>query len=89
MNTTASNSALTINTQVRILKGCENREIRKGQLAKVLEVKEGERRSASVLFEFMSGRKVRFYVQHVNRLSDTEVSLNDGNPCHRIVVGRI
>lgn len=86
--TTTTTAALTINTSVRIFKGCDGRGIRKNEKARVVEVKVGERNSASVLLEFGSGRRVRFYVQHVNRLSDYEVGMNDGNPCHRIVVRR-
>lgn len=36
---------------------------------------------------FEAGKSFGFWARHMNRLSDTVVRLNDGNPTHTIEVG--
>ena len=83
MNTTKIIEGAT----VKITKGCKARDIDKGR-ALVVSVKEmGPEYSHTVRIVLgYKGRNVAFYARHINRLSDAEVNLNDGNPSHTIKV---
>ena len=83
---------ITVGTKVRIEKGCNALGITKGSTAQVKAVTElGAEYSHSVRVElhflnsFASGKTFRLYARHINRLSDTFVNLNTGNPSHKIV----
>lgn len=91
MNTaTSTTPALTTGTRVRIIKGCLAREITKGSQATVEVRPLGKEYgySVRVTLTFSSGRVVSFYARHPNRLSDSVVRMNDGNPFHTIEVSR-
>jgi hypothetical protein len=94
MNTTTSPttpSPITTNTMVVVTKGCKARGITKGVRARAVVVEalgaEGGH-MVKVLLAFASGRKVAFYARHPNRMADTEVGMNDGDPTHRITIRR-
>lgn len=95
-STTATHPALTVGTRVRIEKGCKARNIAKGTLAVVTNVaalgaEYGHNVQVTVNFlnGFQSGKTFCFYARHLNRLSDTIVNLNDGNPNHTIQLRRV
>lgn len=86
---------ITAGTRVRIEKGCNAREVVKGTTALVKAVEAlGAEYSHSVRVQlqflngFGAGRVISFYARHPNRLADAVISMNDGNPTHRIEVRR-
>lgn len=90
MNTSTTPSALTNGTRVRIVKGCQTREVVKGSQATVVIRPLGREYgySVQVALTFTNGRVLSFYARHPNRLSDAVVRMNDGNPLHVIEVCR-
>jgi hypothetical protein len=98
MDTQTNIPALAVGSKVVVVKGCQARGISKGMHATVLEVIEGERRSVKVRFFFPTainpttrerGVTMSLYAQHINRLADAVVSLNDGNPLHNVRVSHV
>ena len=94
-NNNAADPALTINARVRIEKGCKAREIDKGTTAQVTKIEpmgadygHSVRVVLTMLNGFKSGKSFAFYARHMNRLSDTFVRMNDGNPSHTIEIRR-
>lgn len=92
MNTT---TAITPGTRVRIEKGCKARDVNKGVTAQVkavealgAEYSHSVRVTLQLLNGFGAGRVISFYARHPNRLADAVISMNDGNPTHRIEVRR-
>lgn len=88
-----SNKPVTVGSKVRVEKGCNALGITKGSTAQVKAIVElGADYSHAVLVElyflnsFASGKTFRLTARHINRLSDTFVNLNDGNPSHKITV---
>lgn len=95
MNTTTPSPALTAGTRVIIAKGCKAREVNKGVTALVktitplgAEYSHTVRVTLQLLNGFGAGRVLSFSARHVNRLSDSVVRMNDGNPLHTIEVRR-
>jgi hypothetical protein len=96
MNTeTTTSSPINVNDKVLIEKGCRALGITKGATAVVKAITPlGADYSHSVrvtlyfLNSFMSGKTVSLYARHVNRLSDTFVSMHTGRPEHRIEIKR-
>jgi hypothetical protein len=95
MNTTTTLPAIDTGSRVRIEKGCAARQVTKGTTAVVRAVEAlGAEYSHSVKVTlqfvngFGAGRVISFYARHPNRLSDAVISMNDGNPTHRIEVRR-
>jgi hypothetical protein len=89
MDTTTTTQTLTTGTRVRIVKGCQAREITNGSVAEVEVYPLGKEYGYSVkvtLIFYGSGRVVSFYARHPNRLSDPVLRMNDGNPLHTIEV---
>ena len=91
----ATNSAITTGSRVKLSKGCKARGWTKGALAVVKSVEPlGAEHSHMVrvaiqfLNTFSAGKTVCVYARHVNRLSDAEVSLNDGSPENQIRIVR-
>lgn len=97
MNTSINPNTKPNTEQVRHLKqgdtvivdkGCRARGINKGShayLETVTELGADYGHSVKVVLSF-GHRKVVFYARHRNRLGDAFVSLNDGNPSHRITI---
>lgn len=88
-------SPLTVGTRVRIEKGCAARGVAKNVTAQVTDVTPlgadysySVRVSLRLLNGFGAGKVVRLFASHPNRLADTVVNMNDGNPTHRIQVVR-
>lgn len=86
-------NTLTVGSKIQIEKGCRASGIDKGTTAEVLVVRElGADYSHSVAVTFRmlngykSGKSFTRYARHVNRLSDTFINMNDGNPLHKITV---
>ena len=79
---------LTTNSMVRVVKGNVARDITKHSLWAVNSITNlGADYSHSVKVVLRRGnRVVSFYARHQNRLADTVVNLNDGNPLHKIQV---
>ena len=94
-DTTTTTQTLTTGTRVRIVKGCQARDIVKDSTA-IVDIRPLGKEygySVKVTLTFVSGpslvykgRVVSFYARHPNRLSDDVVRLNDGNPLHTIEV---
>ena len=89
----SNNTAITVGSKVKIEKGCNAMGITKGSTAEVKAITElGPDYSHSVRVElhflnsFASGKTFRLYARHINRLSDTFVTLNSGVPSHKITV---
>lgn len=90
---TETSTALTINARVKIEKGCKAREIDKGCSAQVIEITPmGADYGHCVRVRFMmlngfkAGKTFAFYARHMNRLYDTFIRMNDGNPSHTIEI---
>ncbi len=80
---------ITAGTRVIVLKGCRARDVQKGSGATVRSVTAlgaDYSHSVKVVLEFVNGRVLAFYARHTNRLSDSVVNLNDGNPLHKIEI---
>lgn len=79
-------------TTVTIAKGCKARFLSKGTRAIVRDVTPLGADYGHVVRVVLAldspTRLIAFYARHQNRLSDTIVSLNDGNPLHRIEIVR-
>jgi hypothetical protein len=84
------NTPITPGTRIVIEKGCRARDVVKGQRATVETVTAlGADYGHSVKVQLRIGtRLVGFHARHMNRLSDFYVSMNDGNPLHKIIVRR-
>jgi hypothetical protein len=88
-------SPITIGTRVRVEAGCKAREVAKNCSAVVVAVTEmgadyGHcvRVTLEMRNGFKAGQRVSFYARHINRLTDHVISLNDGNPSHKIQISR-
>lgn len=95
MNAEAKVAPLAVSTKVVIAKGCKARGITKNSTAIIKAIEPmgadyGHTVRVTLYFvnSFMSGKTVSFYARHINRLSETKVSLNDGRPENRIDVRR-
>ena len=83
---------VTVNTRVRVLKGCKARDINKGTTWQVTEVKPlgaEYSHSVAVLLTRLNGfgpKTITLYARHPNRLSDAVLNLNDGNPLHTVQI---
>lgn len=93
--TSSTSPALAVGTRVRIEKGCTARGVAKGVTAYITDVTPlgadysySVRVTLKLLNGFSSGKSVSFFASHPNRLADAVVSMNDGNPTHRIQVVR-
>lgn len=88
---TTTTTPITANTTVVIAKGCRAREVTKGAHAHVRSITplgaEGGH-FVKVVLVLRGDRVVVFYARHQNRLGDTTVRLNDGNPLHAIEIRR-
>jgi hypothetical protein len=91
-----ANTQITVGSKVRVEKGCNAVGITKGSMAQVKAIADlGPDYSHSVYVElfflnsFASGKTFQLYARHLNRLADTFVNLNDGNPNHKITVVRV
>lgn len=71
--------------KIKITKGCQARGVSKGVTctAETTQLGADYGHSVKVLFTY-KGRILAFYVRHANRLTDPEISANDGNPLHTI-----
>jgi hypothetical protein len=88
--------ALEVGDRVRVEKGCAAREVAKNTSAKVVSITPmgaDYGHTVKVVLYMLNGRKsgktLAFVARHINRLSDTFVSMNDGNPSHRIEIRRV
>jgi len=79
---------ITAGTNVKILKGCNARNIRKGTTWHVREVQPmGAEYSHQARVVLTHGSRVlTFWARHPNRLNDATVRLNDGSPNYTIEV---
>lgn len=83
---------VTVNTRVRVLKGCKARDINKGTTWQVTSVNPlGAEYSHSVAVHMtrLNGfgpKTITLYARHLNRLADAVLNLNDGNPLHTVQV---
>ena len=89
----AATSQLSIGTRILLVKGCKARELGKGTLAQIQSIEPlGAEYSHAVrvvfkaLNGFRAGKTFVFFARHPNRLNDTVVRMNDGNPLHSIEV---
>lgn len=73
---------------VKVVKGCKARDISKGEAWFVVSITElGADYSHMVRVVLRrNGRTVSWTARHVNRLVDSVVRLNDGNPCNVIEI---
>jgi len=81
--------------RIAILKGCKTHEIAKGTTAIVQSItplgadySHSVRVSFRMLNGFKAGRVFVFFARHINRLSDAQTNLNDGNPFNKITIRR-
>jgi hypothetical protein len=95
MNNATTTPALTAGTRVKIDKGCKARGIDKGTTALVTAItpmgadySHCVRVTFTMINGFKAGKAFSFYVRHMNRLSDTFIRMNDGNPSHAIEIRR-
>jgi len=95
METTNTNQ-LTVNSKVHVEKGCKARGITKGSTAQIKEItplgaEYGHMVKVTLYFlnSFTVGKTFAFYARHINRLSDTFVNMNDGNPLHKITIRKM
>jgi hypothetical protein len=82
---------ITAGSKVVVTKGCADRLVRSGTVAIVKKVEAmgaDYNHAAKVVLALSHFRSVVFYARHPNRLSDPEISMNDGNPLHKIKVRR-
>lgn len=96
MDTTTNNTnqnQLSVGNKVRVEKGCKARGITKGSTAQIKEItplgaEYGYMVKVTINFlnSFAAGKTFAFYARHINRLSDTFINMNDGNPLHKITV---
>lgn len=84
---------IEVGAKVIVDKGCKARGVQKGATAQVQKVEVLGKEfgyTVQVVLHFLntmlSGKVLTFYARHQNRLGDELVSLNDGQPDHRIVV---
>lgn len=87
--------AIQLGDKVLVEKGCKALGITKGSTAQIKNIIElGGDYSHTVevtlyfLNSFMSGKTVRLYARHVNRLYDETTNLNNGDPTKKIVIRR-
>lgn len=90
-NALATNNPIAVGSIVRIEKGCKARGVDKGTSARIDAIESlGADYSYSVrvvlkfVNGFKAGKTVTFFARHINRLSDTIINLNDGNPSNTI-----
>jgi hypothetical protein len=95
VNTTVAPTPLTVNTRVLVTKGCMPLGITKGTTAVVVEVTNLGREyshSVKVVLRFVNGMMVgksfALYARHPNRLADSIVRFNNGNPLKTVEVRR-
>ncbi len=79
---------LTEGTRIRVIKGCNARSVSKNDTATVTHIENlgadyGHFVKVTLRFHTCTQS---WYVRHQNRLSDIQVSLNDGNPLHKLVI---
>lgn len=86
---------LTALDKVRIDKGCAARGISKNATAQIVSITPlgaDYSHHVKIVFRMLNGRNAGktfgFFAQHVNRLSDPTVRVNDGNPFHVVVLRR-
>lgn len=79
---------ITTGTNVKILKGCNARNVAKGTTWHVREVQVmGAEHSHQARVVLTRGPRVlTFWARHINRLSDPTVRMNDGSPSYTIEV---
>ena len=89
------NTPITVGSLLKVEKGCNAIGITKGSTAQVKSITElGAEYSHSVRVElhflnsFASGKTFRLYTRHINRLSDTFINFNNGNPSQKITAVR-
>jgi len=78
---------IQIGSKVKITKGCKQRNIKKGMICTILDIKDlGAEGSYFVNIKFRTpdNKVIGFYMRYMKRLSDPEISLNDGNPFNKI-----
>lgn len=92
---TSTYAALAAGMLVKVVKGCQAREIPKDITLQVVETKElgaDYSYAVSVVFKilngFKAGQTIKWFARHSNRLSDAVVRLNNGNPTNVIEVVR-
>lgn len=90
-----TSSAITVNARVRLDKGCKARGLDKGTTAQITEIEpmvadygHCVRVRFTMLNGFQAGKSFSFFARHINRLSDTFIRMNDGNPNHVIEIRR-
>ena len=84
---TLMNTTITAGTTVTITKGCKARGIKKGRALVVSVTPMGADYGHFVRVVLAyHGSNYVFSARHINRLSDPEVNLNDGNPTHTIKI---
>lgn len=93
---TETRTTLSVGDRVRVLKGCNAREISKGitcQIREIVELGADFSHAVKVVFVrlngFGAGKTFVMIARHINRLSDPVVSLNDGNPTHKIQIAKV
>lgn len=94
-NATVEAAPLSVDMRVIVQKGCVARGVVKGVTAKVTKIEpmgaefgHSAKVALCLMNGFNAGKTVVFFVRHVNRLGDVFVSMNDGDPTHRIEVRR-
>lgn len=87
--------AIQAGTKVIIAKGCKALDLHKYTHAVVTDVQElgaeyshNVRVTLRITTGFKAGKVVSLFARHRNRLLDANVGLNNGNPSHRIEIGR-
>lgn len=87
-----TSTPLVAGSKVTVTKGCVYLGITKGTRAEVVNVIEGEGRSARVILHllsgFKSGKTIGLWTRHINRVSDPIVSLHNGDPFNKIQLRR-
>ena len=84
---TTTGTVINHNKTISITKGCASLGIKKGRGTLVSTQELGADYGYSVRVVISThGKTYAFYARHINRLSDPEVNLNNGNPTKTIKV---
>lgn len=78
--------ALSVGSKFVVVKGCEARNVRKGSRGQILDIRPVDSGVQKVVLCLPTAATISFYVRHQNRLADSVVNMNDGNPMHKIQV---
>lgn len=82
---------ITTGDTVTVLQGCEALSIRKGSrltIGEVTKLGPDYGHSVKVVLVSRDGSRRALYARHINRLGDSELNLNNGDPTKKVRIAK-